>query len=212
MLTAVARAELYTAKNSPVVDAASLQALIAQAPELPEANQLGLMALRRNPAAAPMVIPEKQTVVLGSAPVRYRAHPVQGELAADQMRSQLDPYVKADDASGRKRSSSRRARRSRRGAGRGRTRVAFIYYVLGLDMDARRVSDTWRQGAVASGQARRLGYRPSPRGGSATTTPPRSTFSRPQGLQTSGSCAPAVIIGPRARNRRRGARPPLKSC
>ena len=82
-LTPVARAELYTAKNSPVVDGASLQALIAQAPELPEANQLGLMALKRNPAATLMVLPEKQTVVLGSAPVRYRAHPVPADPAAD---------------------------------------------------------------------------------------------------------------------------------
>ena len=35
VLTPVAKAELYTAKGSPVVDLASLQALIAQAPELP---------------------------------------------------------------------------------------------------------------------------------------------------------------------------------
>jgi soluble lytic murein transglycosylase-like protein len=28
------------------------------------------------------------------------------------------------------------------------TRVAFVYYVLGLDMDARRVAETWRQGAA----------------------------------------------------------------
>ena len=40
ILTPVAKAELYTAKGSPVVDLASLQALIAQAPELPEADQL----------------------------------------------------------------------------------------------------------------------------------------------------------------------------
>ena len=34
ILTPVAKAELYTAKGSPVVDLASLQALIAEAPEL----------------------------------------------------------------------------------------------------------------------------------------------------------------------------------
>jgi soluble lytic murein transglycosylase len=149
VLTAVAKAELYTAQGSPVVDAASLQAVLTQAPELPEANQLGLMALKRNPAAAPMVIPEKRTMVLGSAPVRYRAHPVQGEPAADQLRSALDPYVKADDAAGAEAllvtqgptlSANARAEAA--------TRVGFIYYVLGLDMDARRVADTWRQGAA----------------------------------------------------------------
>ena len=38
ILTPVAKAELYTAKGSPAVDLASLQALIAEAPELPQAT------------------------------------------------------------------------------------------------------------------------------------------------------------------------------
>src|SRR5437868_13344544 len=37
VLTPLAKAELYTARGSPVVDLASLQALIAEAPELPQA-------------------------------------------------------------------------------------------------------------------------------------------------------------------------------
>jgi soluble lytic murein transglycosylase len=150
VLTPVAKAELYTAKGSPVVDLGSLQSLIAQAPELPEANQLGLMALKRGATTAPLVIPEKPTVVLGSAPVRYRAHPVQGEPAADALRSALGPYVKADDASGAEAllvaQGPALSAEARAEAG---TRVAFIYYVLGLDMDARRVADTWRQGATS---------------------------------------------------------------
>ena len=149
VLTPVAKAELYTAKNSPAVDAATLQALIAQAPELPEANQLALMAMKRDPSVQPLVIPEKPTVVLGSAPVRYRAHPVQGEPAADQLRSALDPLVKADDASGAEALLvSQGPGLSFEARAEAATRVAFVYYVLGLDMDARRVADTWRQGAT----------------------------------------------------------------
>ncbi|MGE5563630.1 MAG: lytic transglycosylase domain-containing protein [Bacillota bacterium] len=149
VLTPVAKAELYTAKGSPVVDLASLQALIAEAPELPEANQLAQMALKRGATTAPLVVPEKPTYVLGSAPVRYRAHPVKGEPVADDLRSALDPKIKADDAAGAEAlliaagpSLSAEARAE------AASRVAFIYYVLGLDMDARRVSDTWRQGAT----------------------------------------------------------------
>ena len=149
VLTPVAKAELYTAKGSPVVDLASIQALIAQAPELPEANQLGLIAIKRGATTAPLVVAEKPVYDLASAPVRYRAHPVAGEPAADQLRAALDPLVKADDASGAEAllvtqgptlSAEARAEAA--------TRVAFIYYVLGLDMDARRVADTWRQGAT----------------------------------------------------------------
>src|SRR5690242_7623039 len=149
VLTPVAKAELYTAKGSPIVDLASIQALITQAPELPEANQLGLMALKRGATTPPLIVAEKPAYDLGSAPVRYRAHPVTGEPAADQLRAALDPLVKADDASGAEAllvtqgpSLSAEARAE------AATRVAFIYYVLGLDMDARRVADTWRQGAT----------------------------------------------------------------
>jgi soluble lytic murein transglycosylase-like protein len=149
VLTPVARAELYTAKGSPVVDLASLQWLIARAPELPEANQLGLMAIKRGATTPPLVIPEKDTYVLGSAPVRYRAKPVQGEPAADALRTALDPFVKADDAGGAEAllitQGPALSAEARAEAG---TRVAFIYYVLGLDMDARRVADTWRVGAT----------------------------------------------------------------
>lgn len=149
VLTPVAKAELYTARGSPVVDLASLQALIAQAPELPEANQLGLMAERRGATTPPMIIAERSTVVLGSAPVRYRAHPVQGEPAADQLRASLDPLVKSDDASGAEALlMTQGPALSGEARAEAASRIAFIYYVLGLDMDARRVSDTWRQGAT----------------------------------------------------------------
>src|SRR6185369_15342204 len=39
ILAPVARAELYTAKDSPTVDLGSLQTLLAEAPELPQAQQ-----------------------------------------------------------------------------------------------------------------------------------------------------------------------------
>ena len=149
LLTPVAKAELYTAKGSPVVDLASIQSLIAQAPELPEANQLALMAIKRGATTPPLIIPEKPTYDLGSAPVRYKAHPVQGEPAADQLRSLLDSYVKADDAAGAEAQlltfAPQLSAEARAEAGQ---RVAFVYYVLGLDMDARRVADAWRQGAT----------------------------------------------------------------
>jgi len=149
ILTPVARAELYTAKGSPTVDLASLQALIAQAPELPQAEQLAAMAITRGATAAPLIVPERATVNLGSAPLRYKARPVQGEPAADELRAILDPLIKTDDAAGAEAQlliyAPQLSAEARAEAGQ---RVAFVYYVLGLDMDARRVSDTWRQGAT----------------------------------------------------------------
>ena len=149
ILTPAAKAELYTAKGSPVVDLASIQALLAQAPELPQASQLANLALKRGATTPPPVYAEQPSVLLGSSPVRYRAKPVQGEAAADQLRAQLDPFVKADDGAGAEALLvSQGPFLSVEARAEAATRVAFVYYVLGQDLDARRVADAWRQGAT----------------------------------------------------------------
>jgi soluble lytic murein transglycosylase len=61
IVASVARAELYTAKDSPTVDLGSLQALLAEAPELPQAQQLATMAWKRGAANMPWYVPEKPT-------------------------------------------------------------------------------------------------------------------------------------------------------
>jgi soluble lytic murein transglycosylase len=149
VLTPVAKAELYTAKGSPVVDLASLQALIAEAPELPQAEQLATMAIKRGALTPPPIIGEKPIYGIGSAPYRYKAKPVQGEPYADQLRGLIDPLVKADDAAGAEAQLNLYAPQlSVEARAEAATRVAFIYYVLGQDADARRVADTWRVGAT----------------------------------------------------------------
>jgi len=149
ILTPVAKAELYTAKGSPVVDLGSLQALITEAPELPKADQLAAMAVKRGALTAPLIMVEKPTYNLGSAPIRYKARPVQGEPYADQLRALLDPLVKSDDpAGGEAQLLSFAPQLSYEARAEAAQRVAFAYYVNGLDLDARRVADTWRQGAT----------------------------------------------------------------
>ena len=98
-LTAFANGELYTAKGSPVVDLASIQALLVEAPELPKAEQLARLAVTRGATPAPAIHVPRATVNLGSAPGRYRSRPVQGEPAADQLRGLLDSLVKVDGLS-----------------------------------------------------------------------------------------------------------------
>ena len=149
ILTPVAKAELYTAKGSPIIDLASLEALLSAAPELPQSDQLALLAYKRGAPTTTPTLPEKPTYSIGSAPIRYKAKPVLGEAYADQLRAALDPRVKADDAAGAEAQlllyGPQLSYEARAEAGQ---RVAFAYYVLGLDMDARRVADTWRQGAT----------------------------------------------------------------
>ena len=149
-LRPVARAELYTARNSPRVELAPLLALLAEAPDLPQADQLQKMAIARGAVDLPPSTPTRGLVSLSEAPRRVRARPISGEPAADALRDQLVPFVDADDGPGAEAlllttlpllSIEARAEASQR--------VAWIYYVLGRDADTRRVADQGRLGAVS---------------------------------------------------------------
>lgn len=149
ILTPVAKAELYTAKGSPSVDLGSLQALLAQAPELPDADQLARLAVTRGATTPPLIFVERATVGLSTPPTRYRARPVSGEPLADAFRAQLDAFVKADDAANAEAAFLAQAPYfSADARAEAAQRIAFIYYVLGRDFDARRVADYWRTGAT----------------------------------------------------------------
>ena len=148
-LAPVAKAELYTARNSPTVSLSQLQNLLAEAPELPQADQIARMAQVRGATGPLLVVPARRTMNLGSAPVRYRARPVSGEPMADELRKVLEPLVKVDDGPGAEAQlllyAPQLSAEARAEAGQ---RVAWIYYIQGLDLDARRVADTWRSEAV----------------------------------------------------------------
>ena len=201
VLTPVAKAELYTAKGSPV----------GRSRVAPGADRPGARAPAGRPARGdgvsergatdPLLIyPEKPTVNLGSAPVRYRAKPVQGEPAADQLRATLDPLIKTDDAAGRRGAAAdlRAAtlgRSARRGRDAGRLRLLCA---------RARHGRAPRRGHLAPGRDRRmgvaggLGLRDWRHGVSAIANPLRAISARSPHLPSSASFAPAASTGPRA--------------
>ncbi|HEX2804083.1 MAG TPA: lytic transglycosylase domain-containing protein [Sphingomicrobium sp.] len=147
-LTPVALAELYTAKGSPTVDLPRLQWLIAQAPDLPDADQLARLAVTRGATSPPPIIPQRRVVGLGSAPARYRGKPVRGEPVADALRTQLDAFIQNNDAASAEAAFLAQAPYlSGDARGEAAQRVAWTYYTTGRDFDARRVADYWRTGA-----------------------------------------------------------------
>ncbi len=147
----VARAELYTARGSPRVELQPLLGLLGQASDLPAAGQLLRLALARGAAEAelPAVPVAARMVPLGSAPRRHRSRPVVGDPAADTLRLALEPLVKSDSAPEAE-ALYVQALPSLTAEGRAEAaqRVAWIYYVLGRDADARRVAETASEGAV----------------------------------------------------------------
>ncbi len=155
-LKPVAKAELFTAKTSPRTELGPILALLAEAPDLPQADQLQRLAVLRGAIEPPAITTSRPTIGLAMAPRRTRARPVSGEPLADALRIALDPLVKLDDAAGAEALFIAQAPflgfEARAEAAQ---RVAFIYYVLGRDADVRRVADQWRQGATGEwgGQA-----------------------------------------------------------
>ena len=146
-----ARAELFTAKDSPKVELGPILALLAEAPELPQAEQLYRLAVARGAQSADMpgIYWPRPTVSLGSAPRRGRTRPTEGEPAMDELRLAIEPLVKVDDGAGAEAlfltalpSLSYEARAE------AAHRVAWMYFVSGRDADARRVADYGRAGAT----------------------------------------------------------------
>ena len=150
-LSAVAKAELFTARNSPRVELAPLLALLGEAPDLPQAEQILRMALTRGATESelPYVPPARRMVPLGEAPRRTRAQPVAGDPVADSLRLQMDPLIKADAGPDAELLLSQNAPLlTPEGRAEAAQRVAWAYYVGGRDADARRVADTYRVGAA----------------------------------------------------------------
>ncbi len=147
-LRPVAKAELFTAKNSPKADLGAILLLLGEAPDLPQAVQLQRMAVARGAIDMPTIVTPARVVPLPSAPRRHRSSPVQGEPAADALRSALEPMVKADMAVDAEALYTAAASSlSPEARAEAAQRVAWIYYVTGLDADARRVAESGIEGA-----------------------------------------------------------------
>ena len=144
-----AKAELYTAKGSPKVELGPLLAIVAEAPELPQAVQLQRMIQTRGAVEQPAVYWPRATVSLGSAPRRGKTRPVDGEPLADELRLALEPFVKIDDGPGAEALYLQAyPNLSYEARAEGAHRVAWIYFVSGRDADARRIADQGRLGAT----------------------------------------------------------------
>lgn len=145
-----AKAELFTAANSPKVGLGPILALLAEAPELPQAEQLYRMAATRGATngEAPAIYWPRSTVSLGTAPRRGKTRPVAGDPVADQLRIDLEPYVKVDDGTAAEAVYLAAVPTlSIEGRAEAAHRVAWMYFVSGRDADARRVADEGKAGA-----------------------------------------------------------------
>jgi soluble lytic murein transglycosylase len=147
-LHAIARAELYTAKNSPRVELAPILSLLTDAPELPQAEQLARMARTRGAADLPALPQAQRLMWFDGAPVRQRARSIRSDTAATEMALAIQPHVKADDGGAAEALlSEHEADLTPEALTEWRQKVAWIYYVAGDDRNARRMAAKAQDGA-----------------------------------------------------------------
>lgn len=96
VLAPVATAELYLARNSPRVERDQLVALLAQAPELPQAPQLALLAKKRGADLATALPVARDLDWVNGAPRRIAARATAGDVAAAALAQQARPLLKTD--------------------------------------------------------------------------------------------------------------------
>lgn len=136
-MSAMARAELYVAPNSPKVEAAQLQALLEAAPYLPQAEQLATMARKRGLEMVPNRPGIRRFSWLGGAPKRD----LPASKASDSVRAELQVFIKNDQSFAAEQFlESKALELSPEALTELRYRVAWSYYIENDDASAKRVS------------------------------------------------------------------------
>jgi len=143
----VARAELFTARGSPKVELPELLSLLQRAPEMPKAEQIARLASTRGATELPGLPAAEKLVWVGSQPRRSRAEATKGDPAAAELEPLVAPLIK--DNRPYEAEALFIERQDRLGPD-ARTeyqqRIAWSYYIVGNDRDARRLAALARAG------------------------------------------------------------------
>lgn len=145
-LHSYALAELYTAKGSPRVELEPLVKLLTEAPELPQAEALARLARARGATDLPP-LPEAQRLIWqDGAPNRIRVKATRSDMVAADLAARMQPYVKGDMGSEAEALLNSTSGLSPEAQTEWTARVAWIYFLQGLDADARRLGDVGANG------------------------------------------------------------------
>jgi len=136
-LHAIARAELLTAKGSPKADLDPLLKLLAEAPELPQAQQVATLAASRGAVGLPALPEARALTWINGAPARTRARAIKSDLVGAELALRMQPYVKADDGASAQALLETTANLSPEALTEWQQKVAWMYFLAGDDSNAR---------------------------------------------------------------------------
>lgn len=148
----LARAMLYTMPGSPRVDLPPILALLARAPELPQAEDLARIARTRGADTLPDMPRAQRLYGLAGQPRRLRPRPIRGDAVADQLEPLIQPLLRDDQPiEAEAILATRLAELSDEARTAFQQRLAWTYFLDGYDSDARRVADLARSGPTEYG-------------------------------------------------------------
>jgi soluble lytic murein transglycosylase-like protein len=143
----LARAMLYTMPGSPRVELQPLTELLMRAPDLPQAESLVRLARARGAESLPRLPETLRLVGLGGQPRRARARPIRGDSVADSIEPLIQPLIVADQPfEAESLLNTRVAELSDEARTAFQQRIAWVFYLIGNDGEARRMADLARRG------------------------------------------------------------------
>ena len=149
LLTPVARAELFLARNSPRVELAPILDLLARAPELPQAARLLALAKKRGADMLPLVPEEKDLVSYRGIPQR-RTAPSASDAVAAALSARITPLLKVDQpVAAEALLVPVQDQLTSEARTEWQQRIAWSYYLGGDDMNASRMAALARAGSGA---------------------------------------------------------------
>lgn len=147
-LHAAARSEFYLAANSPKVEAAPLQALLATGRELPWADRIAALAVKRGVVDLPSLPGTQRLVSLPSAPKRLRPRSVSDGTMPTGIADAILLAIKNDDPTGaRALLDGIDAGLSSEARAEWRQRVAWSFYIENDDAQALAVARSVADGS-----------------------------------------------------------------
>lgn len=136
-LHTIALAEILTAKGSPKAELADIQAVLAQAPELPQAETLARLAKMRGADALPELPYVQAMTWQGGAPARKRAKSLKSDAVAAELAVQMQPFIKDDHGAEAQALLETTTGLSPEALTEWQQKVAWIYFLAGDDANAR---------------------------------------------------------------------------
>ena len=143
----VALAEILTAKGSPRAELADLTRILAEAPDLPQAEQIARLAKARGLAEVPALPYTQALSWTRAAPARTRAKSTRSDLVAADLAVRMQPLIKEDRAVEAQALLEATVGLTPDAQTEWQQKVAWIYYLCGDDANARAMAAKARLGS-----------------------------------------------------------------